>query len=114
MEACIHALYTLAAHPEYLAPLREEIERVTRAQGWSKASMTEMVKLDSFLKECMRLNSISARMLPPYPLVPVLVLTRELDYSFVNTPCHANLYIWRWDYSAERHNGCRSDDGGTQ
>ncbi|KAH9854862.1 cytochrome P450 [Lenzites betulinus] len=50
-----HALYNLAAQPEYLQPLREEVESVVAEDGWSKASLGKMRKLDSFLKESMRL-----------------------------------------------------------
>ncbi|KAJ7717646.1 cytochrome P450 [Mycena maculata] len=51
----LHAFYTLASHPEYVQPLREEIESVTKSEGWTKAAMGKMVKLDSFMKESSRL-----------------------------------------------------------
>ena len=41
-------------------PLREEIEAVIEEQGWSKASIANMTKLDSFVKESMRLVPLSA------------------------------------------------------
>ncbi|KAJ8469311.1 hypothetical protein ONZ51_g9081 [Trametes cubensis] len=50
-----HALYNLAAHTEYIQPLREEVESIISEDGWSKASLGKMRKLDSFLKESMRL-----------------------------------------------------------
>ncbi|GJJ07764.1 hypothetical protein Clacol_001969 [Clathrus columnatus] len=50
------ALYTLAAEPYYLQPMREEIERVIAEEGWTKTAMTKMHNLDSFLKESMRFN----------------------------------------------------------
>lgn len=53
----MNALYTLAANPQYMVPLREEVETVIRKHGWSKAAMTDMLKLDSFLKETMRVYS---------------------------------------------------------
>ncbi|KAG6901453.1 hypothetical protein C0995_011749 [Termitomyces sp. Mi166 len=53
------ALYHLAAHPEYVHPLREEIERVTASEGWTKSSMGELRKLDSFLKESQRMSGLS-------------------------------------------------------
>jgi len=55
-----HALYHLAAEPQYLAPLREEVETVVKQDGWSKVSMTKMHKLDSFLKESQRINGLGA------------------------------------------------------
>ncbi|KAI5118676.1 hypothetical protein M0805_003613 [Coniferiporia weirii] len=54
-----HALFHLASEPEYIAPLREEVERVIAQDGWSKIAMTKMWKLDSFLKESQRLNGIN-------------------------------------------------------
>ncbi|PCH34273.1 cytochrome P450 [Wolfiporia cocos MD-104 SS10] len=53
-----HALYHLAANPEYIQPLREEIEAVIREDGWTKTSMGRMWKLDSFLKESQRMNGV--------------------------------------------------------
>ena len=56
-----HALFHLAAEAEkYVPAMREEVERVTKEDGWSKASMTKMRKLDSFLKETQRYNGIGS------------------------------------------------------
>jgi hypothetical protein len=54
------ALYHLAAAPEYVAPLREELEAALLDDGWSKAAMGKCVKLDSFLRESQRFNGVSA------------------------------------------------------
>jgi len=58
------ALRNLAMHPDYIAPLRKEIEEITRYGGWTKASIDKMYKLDSFLREIMRLD---ASTLPDFP-----------------------------------------------
>ncbi|KAJ7717641.1 cytochrome P450 [Mycena maculata] len=50
----LHALYNLASNLEYVQPLREEIEYVTKSHGWTKAALGKMVKLDSFMKESSR------------------------------------------------------------
>lgn len=55
-----HALFNLAAMPHYIHPLREEVEAIINEEGWSKASLDKMRKLDSFLKESQRYNA-SAR-----------------------------------------------------
>ncbi|KAJ7100090.1 cytochrome P450 [Mycena belliarum] len=55
-QGLLHALYHLASRPEYVGPLREEIEHVVREEGWTKAAMGKMIKLDSFMKECARIS----------------------------------------------------------
>lgn len=54
-----HAAYNLVSHPEYIDPLREEIESLVSAYGWEKTTITKMRKLDSFLKETIRLHPLS-------------------------------------------------------
>ncbi|KAJ6568724.1 cytochrome P450, partial [Mycena capillaripes] len=51
------ALYDLAAYPDHILPMREEAERVVAAQGWTKAALGQMQKIDSFLRESMRLST---------------------------------------------------------
>lgn len=69
MNAC-HALFQLAAAPEHVAPLREEIEMVLAEEGsiTSKAAMLKLRKLDSFLRESQRLNPSSFGNTPSGPL----------------------------------------------
>src|SRR5437762_2871146 len=53
----MHILYDLAAHPEYIEPRREEIESlVLSAQGWEAKTVMKMYKLDSVLKESLRIH----------------------------------------------------------
>ena len=52
------ALYHLAARPEFVSPLREEVEKVVAEEGWSKASMQKLRKIDSFLRETLRYRGI--------------------------------------------------------
>lgn len=54
--AIIHTLYDLAARPEYVKPLRDEIMEVTRdSKGiLQKQHLTQMRMLDSFMKESQR------------------------------------------------------------
>ncbi|KIP04651.1 hypothetical protein PHLGIDRAFT_109308 [Phlebiopsis gigantea 11061_1 CR5-6] len=53
-----HALYYLAANPQYMEPMREEVEAVIAHDGWCKASLQKMRKVDSFLKECQRVEGL--------------------------------------------------------
>ncbi|EKM51971.1 uncharacterized protein PHACADRAFT_128033 [Phanerochaete carnosa HHB-10118-sp] len=68
-----HALYHLAAHPEYMKPLREDVEAIVAEHGWSKDSLQKMRKVDSFLKECQRFQGIG-----------IVFLERKVlkDYTF--------------------------------
>jgi cytochrome P450 len=70
-----HALYSLAAMPQYLQPMREEVESVINKEGWTKAAMSKLYKVDSFLKESQRVNGLSA-----------LALTRKAlrDFKFTD------------------------------
>lgn len=61
-----HSIFDLAARPEYQQPLRDEIESVVADEGWTKAAMGKMWKLDSFLRESQRYNGIS--MSTPRPI----------------------------------------------
>ena len=49
----------ISVSPEYIQPLREEVESIVKEQGWTKTSILNMRKLDSFLREAQRLNSFS-------------------------------------------------------
>jgi hypothetical protein len=44
--------------------MREEAERVVREEGWTKAALNSMVKIDSFLRESQRLNPTGPRKRP--------------------------------------------------
>ncbi|PCH34304.1 cytochrome P450 [Wolfiporia cocos MD-104 SS10] len=54
-----HALYHIAANPEFVEPLRQEIESAIKSDGWTKAALGKMMKLDSFMRESQRMNGIS-------------------------------------------------------
>jgi hypothetical protein len=57
VQALTNALFDLAAYPHHIAPMREEAERVVTSQGWTKAALGDMHKIDSFLRESLRLNT---------------------------------------------------------
>lgn len=57
----VDCLYDLTAHPEYLEPLREEVQQALAEEGgWNKATPARLVKMDSFMKESQRFH-------PPTP-----------------------------------------------
>lgn len=53
-----NVIYDMCMHPEYIAPLREEIEEVLAISGgkFIKSNMIHLRKMDSFIKESQRLN----------------------------------------------------------
>lgn len=53
-QAFCSALYELAAHPEVVESLREEVESIVKEFGWTKEGISKMWKLDSCLKEVLR------------------------------------------------------------
>ena len=60
-------LYRLLAHPEHIEPLRQEIEAVVAEEGWTKAGMDKMHKIDSFVRETMRIDVSPSRSLDSFP-----------------------------------------------
>jgi len=42
-----------------MQPLREVVEEVVKSEGWTKAGLDQMHKIDSFIKESQRLNPVS-------------------------------------------------------
>ncbi|KAF8959161.1 cytochrome P450 [Flammula alnicola] len=56
-------LYKLAASPEYVGPLREQIDSVVDKYGWTKEGISKMYRIDSFIREVSRLKGFSALVL---------------------------------------------------
>ena len=57
----MHALFYLAAQPEYIGHLREEVEDVIEREGWTKEALDQMYKVDSFIKESQRKSQLGNR-----------------------------------------------------
>jgi cytochrome P450 len=55
-QSLTQVLYDLAIHPEYVEEMRQEALNAVAEHGWTKAAMTKMRKVDSFMKESLRLN----------------------------------------------------------
>ena len=60
------ALLHLAAHPQYIKPLREEVDAVLKEHGWTRRALAEMHKLDSFYRETQRIVSFGNSQSPSY------------------------------------------------
>jgi len=50
--------YRLLANPEYLEPLRRDVEAAVAEEGWTKAGLDKMYKIDSFLRETQRVDGL--------------------------------------------------------
>jgi cytochrome P450 len=48
--------YRLVDNPDYVEPLRQEVEAVLAEEGWTKAGIDKMYKIDSFIRETQRLD----------------------------------------------------------
>lgn len=53
-------LYRLLTNPEFIEPLRQEVETIIREEGWTKAGIDKMHKVDSFVRETQRIDGISS------------------------------------------------------
>jgi ent-kaurene oxidase len=55
---CTHVIFDLAARPEYIAPLRDELTTARNQYGdlSNKQALSQLSRLDSFMKESQRLN----------------------------------------------------------
>jgi len=54
-------LYRLLEHPEYIEPLRQEVEAAVAEEGWTKAGMDKMHKIDSLIRETQRVDVMAIR-----------------------------------------------------
>jgi cytochrome P450 len=61
------ALYRLLANPKYIEPLRQEVDAVIKEEGWTKAGMDKMYKIDSFIRETLRVDGFTIRSLNSFP-----------------------------------------------
>ena len=50
-QTAAQVLYCLIVNPEYLEPLYQEIEAAVADEGWTKAGMDKLHKLDGFLQK---------------------------------------------------------------
>ena len=58
---CSYVLYELATRPEYVQPLLDEVEEVIKQEGWEMTTVHKLRKLDSFIKDSLRLSGFSVR-----------------------------------------------------
>ena len=57
-QSFVDALFYLAALPEHIGPLCEEVEEVIVHKGWTKEALDQMYKVDTFIKESQRKSQL--------------------------------------------------------
>lgn len=87
--------------------MREEIEQVVKREGWSKASLDKMYKLDSFLKESQRFYALGGGASCPF-ILSVSSLT--LSFSDDGPPSDEGLHVLR-RHLYTRRDVCRCRGG---
>ncbi|KAI9434918.1 cytochrome P450 [Lactarius psammicola] len=65
-----NVFYRLLSNPEYIEPLRHEVETAVAEEGWTKAGLDKMHKIDSFLRETQRVDSLNSATLHRLALRP--------------------------------------------
>jgi cytochrome P450 len=55
-QTLMQVLYQLADNPECVEPLRREVKVVVGEEGWTKAGLDKMHKIDSFVRETQRVD----------------------------------------------------------
>ena len=83
----------LAAHPECIPPLREEVETIIEEEGWTKAALGRLQKLDSFMRENQRVNGITNRTNLSYRIIPGTNMSTLSSLRF--TSCPSGFYTLR-------------------
>lgn len=94
-----HALYDLAAMPNYIQPMREEVETVVKKEGWSKVALTKMRKLDSFLKESQRFNGLGCS----ESICDIYHCQLNYLFSFFDSESGERLHLCRRYIHPQRH-----------
>ena len=61
----MNLLHRLLSNPEYIEPLRHDVETAVAEEGWTKAGMDKMDKIDSFLRETQRIDDLDSCLLDP-------------------------------------------------
>jgi cytochrome P450 len=63
MQTTTQVLYRLLENPKCVEPLRQEIEAAVAEEGWTKAGIDRLHRLDSFLRETIRTDTANTGLL---------------------------------------------------
>ena len=89
-----------------MQPLREEVEEIVEKDGWTEIAVGKMRKVDSFLKECMRMEGLKLGNCSHFRLHMTGILTVPFISNFI-TQGFERLYILRRNSHTKRNIGCR-------
>jgi hypothetical protein len=109
----VQVLYRLLANPDYIEPLRQEVDAVIREEGWTKAGLDKMYKIDSVIRETQRIDGVSSRSLDSFPKYEMLIRPSLLS-SGPEPPRTAPFHVFQWcdcsrGHVCHRPGHCRSD-----
>ncbi|KAJ6624415.1 cytochrome P450 [Mycena sp. CBHHK59/15] len=123
--AAIHTSSMLLSAAFKILPIREEVERVIKEEGWTKATLNNMVKVDSFLREsqCMNGNGplsmtlkalLSLMAVIPYgSFVSVAARPVHYDPSNYDNPAHFDGFRFAKMREAQNKNRRKISSGAT-
>lgn len=92
--------------PQYIEPLKQEVQEKIKEHGWTKTAMDAMWKTDSFCKESLRLNGVNHRTSPS-------LADRDLHFlipvtnSVAVPQVHEGRGTLKWYSHPSGHNRCR-------
>jgi hypothetical protein len=97
MQTITNALYDLLSNPEYIEPLRHDVETAVAEEGWTKAAIDKMHKIDSFLRESLRINAPG--FCPLVTLIETQFTDVQLVLSSVTIPRRiTSIHIFQWSH----------------
>ncbi|KAF9235151.1 cytochrome P450 [Melanogaster broomeanus] len=118
MQIFAQALYNLAANPQYMQPLREEVESIVESEGWSKGALVKMRRIDSFLKESQRMEgnavvTLPRRAMQDFTFSDGTVIPKGTLLAFATQPTHldSELYDNPDVFDPFRFSNTRGEDG---
>jgi hypothetical protein len=97
MQTFVNVLYRLLSNPEYVEPLRHDVETAVAEEGWTKAGMDKMHKIDSFVRETQRLDDLDGCPFYLPSQKPQLLMHRTL-FSDGDPSRIASIHIFQWSH----------------
>jgi hypothetical protein len=94
MQSFTSTFYHLLSNPEYIETLRHDVETAVAEEGWTKAGMDKMIKVDSFLRESHRISV--AGICPLSYSGELQLLMHYCLFSWADPPRLTSVHIFQW------------------